>query len=49
LRSQYQSYTLTIIAFSLLVALSGGIYLAGAVQVFGDPRKTEAVIRTVLG
>lgn len=37
------------IAFSLLVALSGGIYLAGAVHVFGDPQKTEAVVRTALG
>lgn len=46
---QSSGFELAVIAFSLLVALGGGIYLAEAVQVFGDPRKTEAVIRTALG
>ncbi|MGH8570238.1 MAG: hypothetical protein ACREXU_20090, partial [Gammaproteobacteria bacterium] len=39
----------SVIVLSLLIALGGGIYLARAVQVFGDPLKTEAVIHTALG
>lgn len=38
-----------LIWFCLVVALGGGIYLAGAVEVFGDPGKKEAVVHTALG